>query len=182
MLESNIDLLILKNIFKLIITEIKKNKINEYLFDYLLLTIQYNKFELCIDLCNYIEHSNNYDKYKNHIKIINDKILNSSIHNFEKMTFIKILQSKNINYLNLLKIFDYPCSENLIIILNDNKIIIDYTNYDEIINLCIKYNKYNIFNYVLENYNQKIKNPYINYFTHIKNDYEDHKLLKIIIK
>ena len=80
----------------------------------------------------------------------------------------------------MLKLFDYTCSEDLIIIFNDNNIIIDYNNYEEIINLCIKYNKYNIFNYVLEKYNKKIKNPYINYFMNIKNDYIDYKLLKII--
>ena len=180
LLSSNIEFVILKNIFKLIINEIKKHKINEYLFDYFLLAIQYNKLELCVDLCNYLEISDNYEKYKNHIKILNDKILNSNIQNYEKMTFIKILQKKNIYYLNLLKIFDYSCAEDLIIILNDNNIIIDYNNYEEIINLCIKHNKYNIFNYVLEKYNKKIKNPYINYFTHIKNDYIDYKLLKII--
>ena len=183
LLNSNIKDDILEQIFVYIFKEFEKQtNINIYIFDFILLCIEYKKLNLSINACNYIQHINDYNIYNSKINTIIDKILNSNVSNNLKIKFLKILQLKNINNLTLYNIIDYECSNSLIELFNSNNLIILSNNYNDVVSKSILKNKINVLKYSLDNYKDLINNPYISYFNNINNDKYDYDKLKLITK
>lgn len=174
--------LIMEQMFNNILKELEMDKkYNEYIFDLIKLCLEKNKYKLSINLCNNIKKENEYKKYDNFINNLIKQILElKELDNKQKIKFLKILQSKNINNLKLVDLINFDCADDLIDFFEINSLKITSNDYDDIICHCVKKNKINVIKYVLDNFKNYISNPYIHYFNNIYDDYENSKILKTI--
>jgi hypothetical protein len=168
LLKMPIDTNALNQIFLSLIEEFrKKNDFQKILADIINQTITYNKYDICIYLCNYVDTINNF---------VIDKILLSNISTYSKIIFIKTIQNLNNNILD--KLIENKDGDLII----SNELKLNCSNPIDLLNKCIYFNKINIFEYILTHYKDKIKTPYIYYFNNIKSDYESYLFLNIINK